>query len=144
LKPLIAIEFDENFARFSPDGKWITYVSSESGRYEIYVRPFQPDGTVGAGKWQISTNGGIEPRWPRRGKEIFYIGPDNMLMSVEEKTAGTFEAGVPRPLFPTRPIGVLRYDVSSDGQRILVSTPVDEATSAPATVVMNWFAALSQ
>ncbi|MBI4474810.1 MAG: serine/threonine-protein kinase, partial [Acidobacteria bacterium] len=143
-KPLVATEFDENFVRFSPDGKWITYVSSESGRDEIYVRPFQPDGTVGAGKWQISTNGGIEPRWPRHGKEIFYIGPDNMLMSVEVQTGGRFEAGVPRPLFPTRPVGVLRYDVSSDGQRFLVSTPIDEATSAPATVVLNWFAALSR
>jgi Tol biopolymer transport system component len=143
-KRLVTTDFDENFARFSPDTKWIVYQSSESGRYEIYVRPFLPDGSVGAAKWQISTNGGIEPRWPRHGKEIFYIGPDNMLMSVEVKTGAAFEAAMPRPLFPTRPVGVLRYDVSSDGQQFLVATPVDDVASAPATVVLNWSVNLSK
>ena len=108
------------------------------------MRPFVPDGTAGGGKWQISPNGGIEPRWPRTGKEIFYVGPDNMLMAVDVKTGATFEAGVSHPLFLTRPSGVLRYDVTSDGQRFLVSVPTDEATSAPATVVLNWFEELKR
>ena len=138
-------EFDENFARSSPDGRWVAYQSNESGRYEIYVRPFRSDGSVGEGKWQISNNGGTEPRWPRRGNEIFYIAPDNVLMSVSVKTGAAFEAGAPRPLFATRPlrsVNVLRYDTTSDGQRFLVATPVEEAASPPATVVLNWPAAL--
>ena len=78
------------------------------------------------------------------GKEIFYIGPDNMLMAVEVKTGAAFEAGVPHSLFPTRPTGVLRYDATSDGQRFLGSTPVEETTSTPATVMLNWFEELKR
>jgi dipeptidyl aminopeptidase/acylaminoacyl peptidase len=142
--PFVHTAFDENFARFSPDGRWVAYQSDESGRNEIYVRPFGSDGAAGAGKWQISTNGGIEPRWPRAGKEIFYIGPDNMLMTVETKTGAAFEVGVPRALFPTRPVGVLRYDVAPDGQRFLVAVPTQEASSAPATIVLNWLEELKR
>ena len=65
-------------------------------------------------------------------------------MAVEVKTSATFEVGVPRALFPTRPTGVLRYDATSDGQRFLISTPTEEATSAPATVVLNWFEELKR
>jgi len=142
--PFLRTEFDENFESFSPDGKWVVYQSDESGKNEVYVRPFHPDGSGGGGKWQISTDGGIEPRWPRRGKEILYIRPDNMLMAVEVKTGVGLEVGVPRALFPIRPAGVHRYDVTADGQRFLVSMPTEESASAPAIVVLNWSAALQQ
>jgi Tol biopolymer transport system component len=139
--PFVRTQWDENFARFSPDGRWVVYQSNQTGRYEIYVRKFPADDSGPGGKL-ISTGGGIEPRWPRRGKEIFYIGSDNMLMAVDVRSGATIEAGVPRPLFPTRPVGVLRYDVTADGQRFLVATPTDEAVSAPVTVVLNWFGEL--
>ncbi len=135
--PFVRTQSDETFARFSPDGRWVVYQSNQTGRYEIYVRKFPADDSGPGGKL-ISTDGGIEPRWPRRGKEIFYIGSDNMLMAVDVRSGATIEVGVPRPLFPTRPVGVLRYDVTADGQRFLVATPTDEAVSAPVTVVLNW------
>ncbi len=128
--------FDENLARFSPDGRWFAYESNVSGRDEVYVRPFRADGSDG-GPRQISSSGGTEPRWPRTGHELFYVGADNVLMAVDVKTSPTFEAGLPRALFPMRRVGVDRYDVSADGQKFLVATPTEEP-SAPATVVLNW------
>ena len=142
--PFHRTEFNANFEGFSPDGNWVVYQSDESGKNEIYVRPFHPNEGTGGGKWQISTNGGIEAKWPRRGREIFYIAPDNMLMAVEVKTGAGFNAGVPHALFPIRPAGVHRNDVTADGQRFLVSTRTEEPISSPATVVLNWFAALKQ
>jgi len=136
--PITGSPSDENFARFSPDGRFIVYQSDESGSVEIYVRAFDPSGAAAGGKWQISTNGGIEPRWPRRGREIFYIGPDNMLMAVTVQTGTTFEAGAPRALFPVLPAGVLRYDVTPDGQRFLVAKSTEEV-GTPATVVLGLF-----
>ena len=141
--PFFRTPFDENFARFSPGGTWVAYQSDESGRYEIYVRPANADGTAGDGKWQVSTNGGIEARWSSRSNELFYIGSDNMMMAVDVKPGTTFQPGVPRPLFPTRPSGVSRYDVTADGQRFLVSVPTQDAGVAPATIVLNWFQVLN-
>jgi Tol biopolymer transport system component len=63
------------FAKFSPDGRWVTFISEESQRGEVYVSPFSRPG----GKWQISTNGGIKPRWRRDGKEIFYLSPEGQV-----------------------------------------------------------------
>ena len=134
--PFARTPANENFARFSPDGRWVAYYTNQSGKYEIYVRPFPPT-TTGSGGKQVSSNGGIEPRW--RGNEIFYISPDNMLMAVPVKTGPVFEmTGAPHPLFRTRPAGVERYDVTADGQRFLVAVPADESWGGPATVVLNW------
>ena len=130
--------------RFSPDGKWVVYTSNQSGRNEIYVRPFPAD-DAGPGGKLISTHGGTEPRWPRGGKEIFYIGPNDMLMAVPVTTGATLEAGIPRSLFRMRPVSsVLRYDVTADGERFLVATPVDDRVFAPMTVVLNWSAELDR
>lgn len=84
----------------------------------------------------MSTNGGVEPQWRRN--EIFYIRPDNMLMAVDVSGGATLSPGTPRPLFPTRPSCVLRFDAAKGGQRFLVLMPVDEAFGAPATVRLNW------
>src|SRR5262249_51547103 len=69
--------FEERDGQFSPDGKWIAYQSNESGRFEIYVRPFPGPG----GKIQISTSGGAQPRWNKNGKEIFYVSLDSKMMA---------------------------------------------------------------
>jgi Tol biopolymer transport system component len=138
--------FIEQHGRFSPDGKWIAYVSDESGTLEVYVQSFPPSG----GKWQVSTKGGITPRWRRDGKELFYLSPDRRIMSVDVRASGTtFELSTATVLFEA-PVDSAttatanRYDVSADGQRFLVNAPVENAGPAPITVVVNWTAGLKK
>jgi hypothetical protein len=141
--PLLQTQFGEAAGRISPDGRWVAYRSNESGRNEIYVAPFPGPG----GKWQISTAGGYYPRWRHDGSEIFYLTPDNRLMaaSVNGKGAG-FEVGAVKLLFATRIVfaGGYQYDGSADGQRFLIDTAPEQATSAPITVVLNWTAGLKK
>ena len=132
----------ERNAEVSPDGRWVAYQSDESGRYEIYVRPF-PE--VNGGRWQVSTSGGIQPLWARSGKELFYLGPRDAVMSVAVEGGSTFGAGNPTRLFEARyslPVFGRTYDVSPDGRRFLmtkVSGGTDQ-TAAPSQliVVQNW------
>jgi eukaryotic-like serine/threonine-protein kinase len=136
--PVVQTNFDERDGQFSPDGKWIAYVSNESGRFEIYVQPFPGSGA----KSLISTTGGYQPRWRRDGKELFYIALDNRLMAVPIQFASNgqaVEAGAPVPLFGMRTSGPddTPYMVASVGQRFLVNTVTEEAAS-PITLVLNW------
>ena len=137
--------FDEAEPRFSPDGRWLAYMSDESGRYEIYVQSYPGPG----GKWQISTEGGTEPVWNPNGRELFYRSGDKM-MAVEIATRPGFAVGTPRMLFEGRyeapPFPIVNYDVSLDGQRFLMLKPSEEAASAPTqiNVVLNWFEELKQ
>jgi eukaryotic-like serine/threonine-protein kinase len=132
-------------AAFSPDSKWLAYSSDESGRWEVYVVPF-PEVN---GKFQISTTGGMQPRWRRNGKELFYVGLDHKLMTASVTMKPSFKAGIPQPL-PTKnplisaPTGTAQYDVSPDGKRFLVSIRLQEATTQPITVVTNWTAELKK
>ncbi len=113
---------NENAPQFSPDGRWLAYASDESGLYEIYVQPYPGPG----GKWQISTDGGREPRWNRNGRELFYrIG--RKMMAVEISTQPTFSAGTPKTLFEGEyrllQTSTPNYDVTADGQRFLMLKP---------------------
>ena len=143
-KPLLFLQtpFAEQHGRFSPDGKWIAYVSNETGRTEVYVQSFPPSG----GKWQLSTNGGVTPRWRRDGRELFYLAPDRKIMAVEVKAGGsTFDHGSAKALFEASVDAIStgatnRYDVSADGQRFLVNASIENRGSAPITVVVNWLA----
>ncbi len=140
-RPFLQTPFNEGWGCFSPDGRWLAYVSDESGRYQVYVQPFPGPG----GKWQISTAGGSQPVWRRDGKELFFIAPDYKLMAVEVVTGGTaFAAGTPRALFQTRAatLVVRAYDVSPDGQRFLINSLIGDPTSSPITLVLNWTAGL--
>ena len=92
--PFVKTNFREWFAEFSPDGKWIAYDSNESGRSEIYVRPFPGPG----GKWQVSTEGGSRPEWSHDGRELFYLN-DSTLFGVPVDDARGFSAGRPEKLF---------------------------------------------
>jgi dipeptidyl aminopeptidase/acylaminoacyl peptidase len=133
---------DERDPQFSPDGRWIAYESDESGRFEIYVQPFPGSGP----KWPVSKGGGAQVRWPRNGKELFYIALDSRLMAVPirlDATRRTVMPGDPVPLFTTTvgdAVTVRRqqYIVSPDGQRFLMNTIRDQATASPITVVHNW------
>ena len=145
--PWLRTEFQEGYARLSPDGRWLAYVSDESGTYEVYVRAF-PSGEA---KRQISTHGGLEPAWSGNGRELFYLAPDRSLMSVVVRGGSTFEAGPPTRLFETRMSTVFnptytrnQYVVSADGQRFLINQTSPAALPSPITVVVNWQAALKR
>jgi Tol biopolymer transport system component len=134
--PLLHSKYNESQGQFSPDGKWIAYVSDESGSPQVYVQSF-PTLT---GKWQVSSAGGSQPRWRHDGKELFYLAPDRKLMAVSVKTGQTFDSDSPQVLFETMlPFEAQRqsYNISADGQRFLVNAPV-EAESSPFTIVLNW------
>ena len=138
-RPFLQTEFGESTSRLSPDGRLVTYVSNESGRFEVYVRPF-PDG---GGKWQVSTNGGASARWSKDGKELFYI-EGATLMSVAVSTAAGFSAGAATPLFEHPGFygtDSTTYDVAADGQRfVLVEDVESEEAGAPSIhVIENWY-----
>ena len=143
--PFVQSNFLAVSAVFSPNGRYVAYMSGETGSYEIYVQTF-PQQT---GKWQISTAGGLQPEWSRDGKELFYLARDSRLMAVDvNTTAATLEAGIPKPLFQTQLDSTYRgrnfYVVSPDGQRFLLLEPVNDAASPPITVVVNWPALLKK
>src|ERR1017187_2296929 len=88
--PFVRTQFSEDEGIFSPDGKWVAYESDESGRSEVYVRPFPGPGTP----FPISTGGGANPRWSRDRKELYFVAPDSMLMAAPVTARGAaFVAG---------------------------------------------------
>ena len=153
--PFLRTDFNEFDGHFSSDMHWIAYTSDESGRTEIYVRAFlQASGAAleAGGKWQVSQEGGAEPRWRRDGKELYYRASDGKVMVVDV-TAGTeFRSGTPKLLFQAPPdllalvqlIPLSQWDVASDGSRFLISTPAEETTQVPFTVILDWQAGLKK
>ncbi len=131
-------------SRFSPDGKWLAYSSTESGRTEVYVTPFPGPG----GKWQISTEGGSFPQWRHDGKELFYMSLNSELMSVQVRENGSsFVIGAVKPLFQTKPyFGLFTanlFDVTADGQRFII--PYDSGqVNRTISLVLNWPALLKK
>jgi hypothetical protein len=143
--PYLRTRFNEWMARFSPEPspRWVAYVSDESGRSEIYIDTFP----VPRDKKRISTAGGQFPQWGSHGRELFYVSPENMLMSVSLTLgAATAEPSAPRELFklPLRSSAAgATYEPSGDGQRFLVLTN-PEGTKQSLNVVVNWPALLKQ
>jgi Tol biopolymer transport system component len=140
--PFLVTPADETLGHFSPDGRWVVYVSDESGRREVYVQGFAPDRVPAraVGKWTISTAGGDKPRWSADGRELYYLSPDRKMMVVAVKSGATFEPGVARPLFDVPVLsGLVPYAVAPDG-RFLLSVASDAAAvrATPLTVVLNW------
>jgi eukaryotic-like serine/threonine-protein kinase len=133
--PFVHTGFNEQGARFSPDGHWIAYYSNESARNEVYVAPFPGPG----GRVQVSTAGGATPRWNAHGKELFYLAPGGRLMAAQiEARPGSFAIKKVDKLFgPLNGLGA-SYDASADGQRFLASLPPEGQTGGPMTVVLNW------
>jgi Tol biopolymer transport system component len=130
---LLDSRFDERAQAISPDDHWLAYVSDETGRDEVYVRPFPDAG----GRWVISAAGGTEPRWSRNGKELFYRNADTLFAVAVETQP--FSVGRPTPLFT----GVFlknprhaTYDVQPDGQRFIFITG-DSDDSGELVLVQN-------
>jgi eukaryotic-like serine/threonine-protein kinase len=146
--PVVQTPGIDYYGTFSPDGKWVAYESDESGRGEIYVVPFPGPG----GKWQVSTDGGVQPLWPP-GKELFYYTVDSRLAAVEYAAQGpNFIVGKSRLLFAGRSMGsVTGADVSRNGgdvsrtdkgRRWLMALPVGEPYASPLILTTNWTATL--
>jgi Tol biopolymer transport system component len=141
--PFVKSPFQKRAGQFSPDGKWIMYESDESGRSEIYVQPFPGPG----GKFLISSNGGVQPRWNKNGKEIFYVSLDSKITSVRVESSPdgqSLKHETPMALFPVYIPGLLtgagrsQYAVSSDGQRFLVNLELNGGVTSPITLIYNW------
>jgi eukaryotic-like serine/threonine-protein kinase len=135
--PFLLTPFDERSPRFSPDGKWLAYVSDESGRNDVYVQPYPGPGS----KWLISTDGGIDPVWSKDGRELFYRHGDE-LMSVSVAATRGFSPGRPTRLFETRfDIGDNgpNYDVSPDGKWFVMTRSDRGPAPGELHVVLNWF-----
>jgi hypothetical protein len=134
--------FDE--LAFSPDGRWLAYDSNESDRMEVYVVPLPPTGE----RWQISPNGGVQPRWWAHGKELLYLAPDGTIMATPiGADKKRFEAGVPQPLLKTRFDQASGYEEQyralPDGKRFVVKLTVAQ-DPPPITVVVSWMSALKK
>ncbi|HXW04728.1 MAG TPA: protein kinase [Vicinamibacterales bacterium] len=136
-QPLLQTPFNEREPEFSPDGRWVAYTSDESGRREVYVRPFPGPGS----RTVISVNGGETPRWTRGGRELLYRTQEGV-MSVAVDTARGFAAAKPQRVFagPAYPDG--GYDVTADGKRLLVVQSKATPASTQIQVVLNWFSEL--
>jgi Tol biopolymer transport system component len=143
--PVVQTNYDEVEGQFSPDGRWIVYVSNESGSNEVYAQPFPGPGD----RVRVSTTGGAHPRWRRDGAEVFYVTPDNRLMAAAVRISeGSLDISAPAELFRVRfatgtninlAAGLQRpqYAVASDG-RFLVNVAVDDSTPRPIRVLINW------
>ncbi len=137
--PFRQTPFNEGAPTFSPDGRWVAFLSDESALLQMYVMSSSGSGP----KWQVSSGGGValdRPHWRRDGKELFHVAADHQLMSVPVKTdASNFEPGSPVPLFRIDSENLGGYDVSADGQRFLTSSGKGLG-SQPITVILNWAA----
>lgn len=135
--PFQQTRFDETDGVFSPDSRWVAFVSAESGSSEVYVQRSDGSGE----KWRISSTGGSGPRWPRDGKEIFYLAADNRIMAVPVSVGETFSAGKAVALFTADPVCFKcigdTFDVTHDGQRFLVNNRLPGPSSA-IDIVLNW------
>ena len=141
--PIVQTPFNDIEPRVSPDGKWMAYQSSESGRDEIYITAF-PGGGV---KWQISSSSGSVPRWRRDSKELFFLDGGDNLMAVDINTSeGTVRPGTPRALFRARAAQGARgpYTVTGDGTKFLINSGDVQEESEPLTLVQNWTAELKK
>jgi Tol biopolymer transport system component len=144
------LSYGVTMGQVSPGGKWVAYVSAESGRNEVYVRSFPAP----AGKRQISKDGAIAPRWRGDGKELYYYATDGRIMAAPVRPDAAFDVGTAVPLFTAQllngPAVVAgfraQYDVTRDGRQFLLNVPVSDQASAPQsiTVVMNWQATLKR
>ena len=146
--PLMIAEFDETDPTISPDGRWIAYTSNETGRYEVYVRPF-PD--VDTDRWQVSTVGGFAPKWARSGRELFFVDAEATMSVSALDTSSGFEAAAPETLFNIpadiegRPLNTtFNYDVTSDDQNFVmartnIAVEGEEATPPSVILVNNFF-----
>jgi eukaryotic-like serine/threonine-protein kinase len=150
--PLHRTQANEVEARLSPNDRWVAYVSDQSGRDEVYVRPFSSDANAAAAsiegaQWQVSYGGGQVPTWGKEGKELYYVTLDRKLMAVDVTTEPAFQAGASKFLFqPPLHAAALSSGYTIDGKRFVFLVPAEQTGQARSAfnVVLNWQAALKQ
>ena len=142
LLDLLAKNYNEQSAKFSPNMKWIAYMSNESGKYQIYIIPFDPKNlnSETGGKWQISVDGGRFPKWMNNGKAVYYFTPDNKIMGVNVNERGpTMSPGKPYIVFDPGSTNVTRiYDINNKGTEIIATVPNGQKIGSALTLVANW------
>jgi len=142
--PVVQTEANEIAGTISPDGRWLAYASDVSGWYEVYAQSFPG----GDSKRQVSTGGGIGPRWRRDGRELYYYAGDGKLMAAPAPRGESLEVGEPVSLFEFRAGTLLvtftPYAVTAEGQRFLINAVVDTEPNAPLMVVVNWTAEMKK
>ena len=137
---------NERNGEISPDGRWLAYSSAETGRHEIYVRPYP---NLEERRWQISVDGGVQPAFSRRGDELFFLGREGRMMVSQIRTSGEFSASAPRTILePQRYalesavnaiVTARTYDISPDGRRFLMIESAEAPINAGGiVVVLNW------
>jgi dipeptidyl aminopeptidase/acylaminoacyl peptidase len=143
-RPLLAREFNEDRPALSPDGRWLAYESDESGRYEIYVRPFP---NIQQSKQQVSEGGGQEPRWSPDGGTLYFLGPKSV-MATQIRTDPAFSLQPPHPVLDRAKYsfqGAARqYDVAPGGQRLLLAKAAAPGARPRIVVVTNWLEELKR
>src|SRR5262249_40189294 len=136
--PFAQTRANESSAVFSPDGRWIAYTSDESGISEVYVQPIREPFAANAPKVLVSRKGGRHPRWRAGGGELFYNSPDGEMMSVAVTGSTALRASIPRLLFRMPAASFWEVNANTAGTRFLVAIPLEQTTSQPFTVVLNW------
>jgi serine/threonine-protein kinase len=145
LTPLVATSYDESEIALSPDSRWLAYVSDETGRAEVFIRPFPHTDSA---KYQVSTGGGVAPLWARNGRELFFVDADRVMVSVTVAPGSPLRLGESRKLFRLQDDLYLAareyytpYDISPDGQRFIMARRTRNSASleAPLVVTENWF-----
>jgi Tol biopolymer transport system component len=139
----VETQFNAQMAKFSPDGRWVAYVSNDSGNDDVYVAPFPGPG----GRVQVSMGGGSQPRWRQNGRELFFLSPDKAVMAAEiaESQEGGLRVVAIRRLFALNPMGGVPgyiYDVTADGQGFIAAQDVGHTSMIPIIVITNWSAGL--
>jgi eukaryotic-like serine/threonine-protein kinase len=143
--PILRTAANERSPRVSPDGKWLAFVSDESGRDEVYVQGFTTASGAAGNRWQISTNGGTRPVWSHDGKDLYFIGLDRRMMAVSlGNSGGSIRPGDPQALFDSRiASGDNTFDVAANGH-FLLPIAAGRNTTAPLTLVVNWLSSISK
>ncbi len=140
--PLVKTRFNDLFATVSPDGKYLTWFSNESGAFQVYVQEFPEPRS----KWQVSANGGRQPFWSANGRELYFRDALNSILAAPVETGPEFKAGIPQKLFETRFAATQvrgHFRPAPDG-RFLVLAPAGTEQSVPTSVVLNWTAAIQR
>jgi eukaryotic-like serine/threonine-protein kinase len=141
--PILQDAWSEKNAQISPDGKWMAYVSNESGRSQVYITPFP----AGGAKWEVSKDGGISPKWRGDGKALFYLDNSDSVIAVDLAVSGNaIDLGVPHVLFQA--VGIQRdygpFDVTADGKKFLINSGNVAQGGEPLTLVQNWLNAIKR
>jgi serine/threonine protein kinase/Tol biopolymer transport system component len=140
---VVATNFQDVTPSFSPDGKWLAYANTETGRLEVYIQPFPS----GAGRWQVSTAGGARPNWRKDGKELYFFSTDQQVMAVDiEQNGASLQLGAPHALFKATTVSGPSgpYTVSGDGKKFVMNTVLPQSITEPLTLITNWPADLKQ